>query len=356
MIKVVEVVCGLQNGGVESFLYNYISKINNENYSFDIITHGKSNENTKNKFEKIGCKIIEITPKRKNFIKNLFQLYYYLKNNDYDVIHCHMSINNAIPLIIARKVGIKLRISHSHQAIINEKSFRKIKKYLFREIILKNANKYVACGENAGKYLYGKKFKNYTVIHNAINVNNFKFNRVSREKIRKELNINKDEILLGNVGRFSYQKNHDFLIELLKYMNNDMYKLLLIGNGELKNEIIEKVKKYNLENQVIFLENINNVNDYMSAMDIFLLPSLFEGLPLVAIEAQTSGVNCLFSKNIDNEVKINENAKLLDLNILEWEREIETTNINRINNIKKIRKRGYDIETEIEKFEKLYTL
>ena len=139
-------------------------------------------------------------------------------------------------------------------------------------------------------------------------------------------------------------------------MNNDMYKLLLIGNGEIKNEIIEKVKKYNLENQVIFLENINNVNDYMSAMDIFLLPSLFEGLPLVAIEAQTSGVNCLFSKNIDNEVKINENAKLLDLNILEWEREIETANINRINNIEKIRKRGYDIETEIEKFEKLYTL
>ena len=139
-------------------------------------------------------------------------------------------------------------------------------------------------------------------------------------------------------------------------MNNDKYKLLLIGSGELKNKIIEKVKKYNLENQVIFLENINNVNDYMSAMDIFLLPSLFEGLPLVAIEAQTSGVNCLFSKNIDNEVKINENAKLLDLNILEWKREIETTNISRINNIEKIRERGYDIETEIEKFEKLYTL
>ena len=160
MIRIVEVVCGLQNGGVESMLYNYLYNMDRSNYDIDIIAYDKSNELTKQKFESIGCKIIEITPKRKNFIKSLNELYQHLKDGKYDVIHSHMSINNSIPLFCAKMLRIPNRISHSHQS----KKIKNILKILYEKInkyIIKMcANQYIACGEEAAKYLYGKKMCN----------------------------------------------------------------------------------------------------------------------------------------------------------------------------------------------------
>ena len=355
MIKIAEIVCGLQNGGVESMLYNYLYNMDISNYDIDIITYDKSNEITKQKFESIGCKIIEITPKRKNFIKSLNELYQCLKNGKYDVIHSHMSINNSIPLFLAKMVKTPNRISHSHQS----KKIKNILKIVYEKInkfiIKRCANQYVACGEEAARYLYSNKLcndKKVIILKNAIDLEKYKFNADSRAKIRRQYGIKNDDILLGHVGRFTYQKNQIFLIEILKKLNNSNYKMILIGDGELKQKIIEKVNEYNLNGAVIFLENITNIYDYFSAMDIFLLPSYFEGLPLVGIEAQANGIKCLFSSTIDRSLKINTNVKIFDLDIEKWVNECEKE--QRIESEKNLRDNGYDIKQQVIKLCSIY--
>ena len=355
MIRIVEVVCGLQNGGVEAMLYNYLYNMDRSNYIIDIITYDKSNEVTKQKFESLGCKVIEITPKRKNVKKSLTELYQNLKRGKYDVIHSHMSVNNSIPLFFAKILKIQNRISHSHQS----KNIKNILKLIYEKInmiiIKKCANQYIACGEEAAIYLYGKKmFLNHKVIilKNAIDLEKYKYNDKMRKEIRSKYGMDDNTILLGHVGRFTYQKNHIFLIELLRRLDTKKYKMMLIGDGELKSEIAKKVDDYHLNNVVIFLENITNVYDYLSAMDIFLLPSHFEGLPVVGIEAQANGVKCLFSSNIDKKLKIKSNVKMLDLDLEKWLKECKGR--KRIEENKKLRDNGYDIKQQVIKLCNIY--
>lgn len=355
MIRIVEIVCGLQNGGVETMLYNYLYNIDKTNYKIDIITHGKSNEITKKRFEDIGCKIIEITPKKTNLRRSLKELYSYLKEGNYDIVHTHMNINNSIPLVFAKILKISKRISHSHASKNTRQYLKKIYEQINKFIIRIFANQYIACGEEAAIYLYGKKmFFNHkvTILKNAIDLEKYKYNDKMRKKIRDKYGIKDNNILLGHVGRFTYQKNHIFLIELLKRLNNPNFKMMLIGDGELKPKIIEKVNEYQLNDSVIFLENISNMYDYLSAMDIFLLPSNFEGLPLVGVEAQANGVKCLFSSNIDKRLKINSNVKMLDLVLEEWVKECKIE--ERIDSEKKLREHGYDIKEQAKKLSYIY--
>ena len=358
MKKVVEIVCGLQNGGVESLLYNYLKNIDRNEFDIDIITHGSSNPDTKLKFEELGCNIIEITPKKKSIIKNIKELYKNLKNGNYNVIHCHMSINNALPLFIAKILKIPNRISHSHQAIVKSNLLKKIYSVVCRNIIKISANSYVACGEEAAMYLYGDKYferGRVKILNNAIDLRKFKFNEDIRNKIRKKYKVKDNEVLLGHVGRFSFQKNHMFLVELLKNLDVNRFKLLLIGDGELKNEIVEKVKESRLFDNVIFLENVNNVNELLSAMDIFLLPSRFEGLPVVGIEAQANGIKCIFSNLIDNKLKIADNVKFLPLNIKQWKEECENVDeYKRVENEELLKGKGYDICQQTKEFINIY--
>lgn len=274
------------------------------------------------------------------------------------MIHCHMSINNALPLSIAKILKIPNRISHSHQAILKSNLLKRIYSVFCRKVIKMTANQCVACGEEAARYLYGNKFfetGKVKILKNAIDLEKFKFNKEIRNKIRKEYNINNNEILLGHVGRFSFQKNHIFLIELLKKLHSYKFKLLLIGDGELKNDIINKIKEYKMNDKVILLESVNNVNEFLSAMDIFLLPSRFEGLPLVGIEAQASGVKCLFSDSIDKELGITKNVKFIPLDLDKWIKECEKINeYEREETVQALRMEGYDIRQQAKELISIY--
>ena len=355
MIKIVEIICALQNGGVETMLYNYLCNIDKKDYEIDIIAYGKANEIIKKRFENIGCRIIEITPKKTNLRKSLKELYSFLKEGNYDIVHTHMNINNSIPLVFAKILKIPKRISHSHAAKDTRQCLKKIYEQINKFIIRILANQYLACGEEAAIYLYGKKmFFNHkvTILKNAIDLEKYKYNDKIRKEIRAEYGIKDNNILLGHVGRFTYQKNHIFLIELLKRLNNPNFKMMLIGDGELKLKIIAKVNEYQLNDSVIFLENITNMHEYLSAMDIFLLPSNFEGLPLVGVEAQANGVKCLFSSNIDKRLKINSNVKILDLNLKKWIKECKIE--ERIESEKNLREHGYDIKEQAKKLSHIY--
>lgn len=221
----------------------------------------------------------------------------------------------------------------------------------------------MACGDDAGIYLYGKK--NYQkgkviVLNNAIDVQKFKFSNEIREKKRRELGIN-EQLLVGHVGRFLEQKNHKFLVDVMQQTikTSTNIKFLLIGNGELKEEIEKKCVDLGIRDYVIFLQNRDDVNELMQAMDIFVLPSLYEGLPVVGIEAQATGLKCLFSDTITEKVKVLDTCTFLPINnkncTLLWNEEIENfIPLKREDCAEEIRKHGYDIKTEALKLEKIY--
>lgn len=221
------------------------------------------------------------------------------------------------------------------------------------------ATNYFACSENAGRWLFGNKTFNQNkvkIIHNAIETERFKYNENIRNSIRKELHI-EDKFVLGHVGRFVKQKNHDFLIDIFYevYKKNKDSILLLIGDGPLEEKIKNKVKKLKLEEVVYFLGVKNNVNEFMQAMDVLVFPSLYEGLGMVTVEAQCAALKVICSSEVPKEIKICENVKFLDFNDLaKWINNILDKNNERIDCIESARKNGYEIAYEVNKLEKLY--
>ena len=358
-IKVCHVVCGLKSGGVESMIKNYCSILDEEQYEWHLLyQHDPVLKNLK-EFEKLGFKLKRIAAKAKNPLRNYIDTYNYLKKNSIDIVHCHMTIMNFIPLYVAKRCGIKVRICHSHNSDVRDKNIIiKVVEKLFKYLSMKYATVLIACGNDAGKYMYGKN--EYIVLRNAMDFEKFKFNEGKRKKIRQDLNISDDTIVIGNVGRFTNQKNQIFLIELISklLMYNGKYKLLLIGEGEELSIIKKAVDNYGVQENVIFTGIVNNINEYYSAFDIFTLPSLWEGLPLVAIEAQMSGIKCILSKNIDaNAIIIKENCQMLNINIDEWQKEILSYSVtlqNRIKSKEKFIKNGYDINNESYKLANIY--
>ena len=294
-----------------------------------------------------------------NYFKKIDE--FFSQHNDYKVVHLHSSSKNFYILKSAKKYGIPVRIAHSHN--IGFQSNNKIQIMignLCKPLLKKYATDYFACAYLAGEWLFGKKAVKdgkVRVIHNAVEYEKFKFNEEKRMEIRNRLNIN-DKLVIGNVGRFSEQKNHEFLIEIFSeiHKKNKMSTLMLIGKGEKEVLIRKKVRNLGLENDVIFMGFCNNVNELMWAMDIFLMPSLHEGLPVVGIEAQATGLPCLMSKYvITDEVKITELVKFIDLkqSSKEWAKEILNSDLNRKDTKAELEQAGYlimDTAKELENF------
>lgn len=358
-IKVCHVVSGLKSGGVESMIYNYCSRFNKNKYEFHLLYQHDPCKKNVEEFNSIGFKLKRITSKAKNPIKNYKETLKYLKDNSIDVVHCHMTLMNFIPLIAAKKAKISKRICHSHNSNLNTPNlFIKFIYFILKKICIKYSTSLIACGIDAGKYMYGNK--NFIIIYNALNTEKFKYNHINRVKIRDKYNIKKDEILIGHIGRFTNQKNHKFIIEMFNNLVLDdkkkKYKLVLIGDGELKTEIEYMVEKFNLKGNVIFTGVIDNTNEFYSAMDLFILPSLWEGFPVVGVEAQISGTFCLFSSTIDNDCKVNDNVRFLKLDKKVWINCIKNCKFNKVKYNKKIiEEKHLNIETEYKILETLYS-
>lgn len=355
--KIMHMVYGLGNGGVENVLYNYFSRMNKDDeYQLIIVTQDKPRKEVKDKFENIGFKIYELPEKKKNMLKYIKRMREILRKEKPDIIHCHMTMGNFLPNAIAFFSGIKIRISHSHFAYAETN----IKTFIYRKIGKIFSNRYMACTKDAAQYLFGKNIKKVFILKNAIDIEKFQFNKDIRNEVRKSLNLT-DKYVIGNVGRFTEQKNHEFLIdvfyEIQKTKENAL--LLLIGEGELKDKIQDKIKILKIEDKVIILENSQNVNELMMAMDVFLFPTLFEGLGIVLIEAQATGLRCISSDRVPKEeVRIANNIEFLSLSDDKkiWSSRVLEDNNKQRDSIEKdkFEKRGYSIENEINKLKEYY--
>ena len=359
-IKVCHFVSGLVSGGVEQIIYNYTKELDKDEFDTTIVYQHDPNQKNVDEFQKLGVKLINIPEKTKHPIKNFIRTFKIIKRERYDVIHCHMTLMNFIPLFCASLCKVRVRICHSHNFDNRKKSilikvFEKICKILCKLF----ANCYLACGEEAGIYLYGKK--KFTILNNVINIENFKFNNEIRERVRKNLKCT-DQYVIGHIGRFTKQKNHAVLIKIFRevYEKEKDVILLLIGTGELQEDIKKEVVENGLQDKVIFLGNVNNANEIYQAMDIFLLPSLWEGLPVVGIEAQVSGLTCLFSNKITEAIKITEKSYMLDINDTDKWREAVLNNFysnedeREVVNLEKFDQLGYNPKKEVEKLKRVY--
>lgn len=354
-------------GGMETYLMSQYRKLNKKYIQYDFVNLSKDDKMAfSEEIKNNGSKIYSV-PKRKyhpflHYYEMMKILFHNRKKYKYIVLNtCHLYY--IFPLFFAKIIQIPNRIIHSHN------SDDEIKISFFRKILI-NINKilmhfsvtdYWACSEIAGKWMF--KNRNFRVIHNAINVSDFVYNESIRQKVRTQLGLLKDEFVIGHVGRFSYQKNHDFLIDVFNEVHRRLPEavLILIGDAvedELYlNKAKQKVKELNLVENVRFLGIRNDVPDLMQAMDCFLFPSRFEGLGIVIIEAQTAGLPCYVSSVIPNEVKITNLVDFISLNESpeNWaEKIIKNKNYKRKDASKEIIKAGYDINTEIKKMQKFY--
>lgn len=327
MIKVLQVgmVYNL-GGGIQTFIMNYYKNSDKNKIQFDFINIYGDKFYYKNDIENLGGKIYNITSYYKHPLKFIKEMKKIIKENNYNIIHCNM--NSAVflwPLIAAKLAHAKVIIAHSHNASSDKGILKSVLHAINKNFIPLFANTYFACSKKAGEWFYSKKIiKNnkFYIINNAINIENFKFDITTRKDTRKKLKIEDDVTVLCHVGRFTKQKNHIFLINFYKKIHelNPKTKLLLIGNGPLLENAKKLVKELKLDNYVEFLGQRNDVNEIMCASDIFVLPSLYEGLPLVGVEAQASGLKCYMSENITKEVKLLNDTEFLPLTVDEWKK------------------------------------
>lgn len=355
MIRVLHIVGNMNMGGQETFIMNLYRKIDTNKIQFDFVVHSKIRGYYDDEIENLGGKIYRITPMHKNLIKHCKELYKIFKSNKDYILHRHTcSSVIAIELFVAKIAGIKKIIVHSHSTRATNFKFLNI---LFKPFMNKLTNIKLACSESAGEFLFGKKQK-FEIINNAIDVEKYIFNEKIRKSIREEYDAT-NKFIIGHVGRFDKAKNHRFILEIFEDIlrKKDNSELWLIGDGVLKSEIEEIAKQKNIYQKIKFLGIKNNVNELMMGMDAFIFPSTYEGLGIVLIEAQTSGLVCTVSDRIQPEAIVTNHVNVLSLNdeIGKWSETIlKTYKIERRKSIENKKIDDFKIENLVEKMEKIY--
>lgn len=347
MIRVLQVVNDMHRAGLETMLMNYYRNVDKNEIQFDFLTHRPEKSDYDDEILSMGGKIYyapRLYPQNyRKYFKYMKQLFE--QHPEYNIVHSHIDSMSYLPLLAAKKAGVPIRIAHSHNTSI-DRDFKYLLKQFFRSKITSVANYYCACGNEAGKFLF--KGKETKLIPNAIEVDRFVFDREIRIKKREELGL-KSEFVLGHVGRLSYQKNHKFLIDIFSELNkkNKNTVLLLIGVGEKEQEIKEQINTLELNDSVRFLGNRSDVNELFMAMDVFVMPSLFEGVPVTGIEAQFSELPCVFSTKVPKEVSFTDKCKFIGLGdgVEKWVEAILETDIeSRIEGNNTVKNSWYNIK------------
>lgn len=347
---------------------NYYRNMDRTKIQCDFICDEDSTNIPYEEIEELGGKVIICPPYQKVFAYQKFLIKLF-KEKKYDIVHSNINALSVFPLRAAKKAGVPIRIAHSHSTS-NPKEWKKtLIKNMLRPFSKKYANVYFACSELAGRWLFGNKTFDegkVTIINNAIDVEKFVYNEDIRKKVRNELKekckseINDDTLIVGHIGRFVKQKNHEFLIDIF----NEIHKrkensvLMLVGQGPLQKEIEEKVNNLGLQDCVLFLGQRNDANELYQAMDVLVLPSLYEGLGMVLIEAQYAGLNCYCSETVPKEAYISNLLTKITLSesSSKWaEKIIDGQNkFTRKDMTEELKDSGYDIKEEAKKLEDKY--
>lgn len=362
-IRIAQIVGKWLGGGVEAVVMNYYRHLDHSKIQFDFICDDDSTNIPYDEIEKLGGKVILIPPYQKVF-KYQKELRRVLRDGKYKIVHSHINTLSVFPLYAAKKVGVPVRIAHSHSTT-NKKEWKKnLLKQVLRPFSKKYATNYMCCSELAGRWLFGDKAydegKVY-LLNNAIDLDKFKYDKKIRDKKRKELGIKEDTIVIGHIGRFVAQKNHTFLIDIFNQFHKKEKNsiLLLAGQGPLQDEIKNKVRELGLNDSVRFLGQRNDANELYYVFDVFLLPSLYEGLPVVGVEAQASGLLCFLSDDMTKETKVLDSTVFMSLSNAddEWATSILDNYINfrRKDTTSDITKSNFNIKYETNKLKNKYS-
>ena len=362
-IRVAQIIGKAINGGTESFAMNYYTHIDRSKIQFDFFVESTSKIIDKEKIESLGGKVVIIPSYTHVFayIKTLKRLF---KDGNYDIVHSNMNALSVFALCAAKKAGVKVRIAHSHSTTNKKEHLRNFIKNILRLFSKKYATHYFACSELAGRWLFGDKTFNkgeVTVINNAIELEKYKFNEQTRDSLRAKYGLT-NQFVIGHIGRFMSQKNHTFLIDIFNEVQKRRSdaRLLLIGDGPLYDEIVNKVHTLNLDDKVIFTGVKQNAYDYYNVMDVFVLPSLYEGLPVVGVEAQANGLPIVTSDTVTRDLNIAGGVDYLSLGETAsfWANHIVhlDTQIDRGKYFYKIKNSAFDIKSEAKKLEDKYIM
>lgn len=361
-IRIAQIIGKWVGGGVEAVVMNYYRHIDHEKIQFDFICDEDSTNIPYEEIESLGGKVIIIPPYQKinKYVKELTKV---LKEGNYKIVHSHINALSVFSLYCAKKAGVPVRIAHSHSTTNKVEWKKNMLKQCLKPFSKLYATDYFACTEHAGRWLFGNKEYdkgNVYVLNNAIDLDKFKYDEKIRKEKRKELGIKDNQLIIGHIGRFVAQKNHNFLIDIFNeiHKKNNNSILILAGQGPLMDEIKSKVNNLGLTSNVKFLGQRNDANELYQAFDIFLLPSIYEGLGLVLIEAQCAGNLCFASTEVPKIAKTTDNLEFIPLSASpeDWATEILTKieNHQRKVHTNEIKKSGYDIKEEAKKLEKKY--
>lgn len=316
-LRVLEIMGIVQNGGVEAVIMNYYRNIDKSKVQFDFVMHEGSNSSYIEEVINMGARVYEITPYTNNILKFTCAIYKVIRDGKYEIVHSNMNSMSMFPLFAAWIAGARIRILHNHTTDNKAEGLRSVIKRLLRPFARMFANQYWACSKLAGIWMYGRKLvdnREVTIINNAIDLKRYTFDEECRKSLRQRLGL-EEKFVVGHVGRFMKQKNHDLLIdifeEFVKEQTNAM--LLLIGDGPLLEHIQQKVNRLGLQNKVVFLGPRNDVFELYNAMDVFVLPSFYEGLPIVGVEVQANGLPLICSSEVTSDVAVNSNVSFISL-------------------------------------------
>ncbi|RXJ45962.1 glycosyltransferase family 1 protein [Gelidibacter gilvus] len=373
-IRVLHVLTIMNLGGAETMIMNYYRHIDKNKVQFDFLLHREDKGFFDDEIEYLGGKIYRmpaISPKNYFLYKKKLNIFF-SEHPEYKIVHSHLNALSSIILSVAKSKNIPYRIAHSHLAVesmVLKNIFKKntdikatLKDFvqsLIRGKVKKVATHFFACGEKAGDWLFGQKNKTkVTIINNAIHASSFSYNTIKADKMKEEFGI-KNKKVIGHVGRFNEQKNHFLLIKIFNeiYKKNNNCVLLLIGNGNLKDKVKEEAKRLNIYKNILFLGLRDDIPELLQGFDLFLFPSLYEGLPVTLIEAQASGLKIITSSTVTKEVDITGLITFIDLEKPEFhwaESVLNNINYNRKNTFNQIKEGGYDIFENAKKLQIFY--
>lgn len=362
-MKRILIVCGkLYIGGAEKVAYSIGHYADPKQYECHYVVFGDEIGEYEEPLLKDGSKIFHISSPGDDYVRYWKNLINLMNTYQYDAVHCHTMFNSGIVLLAAKIKGVPCRIAHSHSICSTPKRSLIVKSYekVMRFLIKWCATEYVACGKKAGEWLFGKKMfqKAGTLLLNGIDTEQFQYNEKDREKIRKQYHI-EDRYLIGHVGHLAKVKNQLFLLEILPDIlkKNPSAVLILIGEGEDRRCLEEQIAQKNLTEYVIMTGNVGNVFQYLSAMDAFVFPSLYEGMPLTMLEVQANGLPCVISDAVPDDVYLTDLLEVISLADPKekWVNAmIGCSRENSYDYAPMLYEKGYDIKSVVKKIYSIY--
>lgn len=363
MIRILHSVSNMDRAGIETMLMNYYRNMDRSKVQFDFLCNKKKPGAYDEEIKAMGGRIYHTPglnpakyPVYLKFMKKLFQMH-----PEYKIIEAHNGALGVYALHAAKVNQIPVRIFHAHGANIT-KDWKLPIKLVCKGLLPSTMNQHFACGVEAARCYFGSKIvqnHDYKWIPNAIKVSDFIYDKEIRARIRKENGLSGKHVI-GHVGRFMTQKNHMFLLEIfaIVHKRDNKTHLVLLGDGERMDAVRQKAEKLRLNDAVLFVGNVENVNEWYQAFDCFVLPSIWEGLPVVGVEAQAADLPCIFSSNITREVGFSERAKFVGLNepLERWATAIEDAfkQTERVDRTKLITEKHYNIEVEAMRLQEIY--